>query len=245
MKLRDNFKQAAKELMDVPFRAQDSEPAPDPASTYVPEFVPEFTAEEAKESKETKETKEAQEAGEMRFQDTPQILSEHENFESSLVPLRPECTTIIAAGTIVRGSIESDCDVEMYGEIQGDIFTAKDVKLKGKIRGNVTGGNVDLHSIRMVGNVISSGNATLDADSEVEGDVIAESAVLNGNIRGNVQVAKRLSLASNAVICGYVSANKLIVEEGAVIHGEILIGKNMISPKSAVGTKAESGGSAS
>ena len=221
MKLRDNFKQAAKELMDGPFRAQDFEP------------VPEFTAVEAEETKE---------AGEIRFQDTPQIPGEPENFGSSPIPLRPESTTIIAAGTIVRGSIESDCDVEMYGEIQGDIVTAKDVKLRGKIRGNVTGGNVELHSIRMVGNVISTGNATLDADSEVEGDVIAESAVLNGNIRGNVQVAKRLSLASNAVICGYVSANKLTVEEGAVIHGEILIGKNMISPKPGAGAKVPAGG---
>lgn len=97
MKLRDNFKQAAKELLDGPFRSQDSEPAPAPTSTYVPELVPEFTAEEAKETKETKD------AGEMRFQNTPQILREPESFESSLVPLRPECTTIIAAGTIVRG----------------------------------------------------------------------------------------------------------------------------------------------
>lgn len=231
MGLRDNFKQAAKELMDGPdaSRPRGSAPTPAPASTDAAESVPEFTAEET------------------RPQDISQILDGLEGFESSYGSAAPaetgrfsEPATIIAAGTIIRGSIESDCDMELYGEVQGDIITTKDLKLKGKIKGNATGGNVELYSIRMVGNITASGSATLDADSEVEGDVTAESVVLNGKIRGNVQVAKRLSLESDAVICGRVSAGKLAVKEGAIIQGEVLIGKSMMSHKPAAGEKKES-----
>lgn len=46
MGLRDNFKQAAKELMDGPDTSRSQDPAPAPDSTLVPESVPEFAAEE-------------------------------------------------------------------------------------------------------------------------------------------------------------------------------------------------------
>ena len=47
----------------------------------------------------------------------------------------------------------------------------------------------------------------------------------------NVQVASRLALENNAIICGHVSAEKRAVDEGAVIQGEILISKSAVPPK--------------
>lgn len=148
------------------------------------------------------------------------------------IPEEPvERVTIIAPGTVIRGSVESDCNVEVYGEVQGDIVTTRDLKLKGKIQGNATGGNVELSGIHMVGDITAAGIATMDATSEVEGDVTAQSVILNGKIWGDVLVSNRLSLESSAVICGHVSAEKLSVDEGAVIQGEVLIGKNVAPPR--------------
>lgn len=153
-------------------------------------------------------------------------------FSRSYEPAAPqELTTIIAPGTIIRGSVESDTSMELYGEVQGDIVTTKDLKLKGKIQGNATGCNVELYSIHMVGNITASGTAMLDSESEVEGDVTAESLVLNGKIQGDVQVSKRLSLEGSATIVGRVAAERLSVDEGAIIQGEILIGKSVLPPK--------------
>lgn len=121
--------------------------------------------------------------------------------------------------------------MEVYGEVQGDITTVKDLTLKGKVQGNATGGNVDASGLQMVGNIVASGIATIDSGSEVEGDVAAESMTLNGSIWGDVKVSTLLSLESSAVISGYVSADKLSVSEGAIIQGEILIGKKMLPPK--------------
>lgn len=245
MGLRDNFRQAAKELMDGPdaSRSRGYEPPPQPAPVPdppAPEPAPVYTAPEPA----------APESGGIQSQDVTQALNELESFMNSYNSTQPSPAesqrveyarpmeprgdvSIIAPGTIIRGSVESDCDMELYGEVQGDITTSKDLKLKGKIQGNATGGNVELYSIRMVGNVTATGSVMLDADSEVEGDVTAESVILNGKIRGNVQVSKRLALEGSAVICGRVSADKLSVDEGAVIQGEILIGKSMMPPKPA------------
>lgn len=202
MGLRDNFKQAAKELIDGPRppQSQGYQPAPETPPVYSrePEARPEF--------------------------DPPDF--------TDYIPQEPkEFATVIAPGTIVRGTVESEGSVEVYGEVQGDITTVKDLTLKGKVQGNATGGNVDASGLQMVGNIVASGIATIDSGSEVEGDVAAESMTLNGRIWGDVKVSTLLSLESSAVISGHVSADKLAVSEGAIIQGEILIGKKMLPPK--------------
>lgn len=204
MGLRDNFKQAAKELIDGPGAPQPqgyeppSPPEPTPVYSREPEVMPDYTP--------------------------PDYMDR--------IPEEPrEIATVIAPGTVIHGSVESECDVEVYGEVQGDIVTSRDLKLKWKVQGNATGGNVEVSGLHMVGNIVTIGAATMDSSSEVEGDVTAKSMILNGKVWGNVQVANRLTLESSAVICGHVSAEKLSVDEGAVIQGEILIGKNMLPPK--------------
>lgn len=214
MGLRDNFKQAAKELIDGPSpRTPQSQgyqsrqgyqggyqPAPETPPVYSrePESMPEYP---------------------------PPDFTSH-------IPEEPEeLTTIIAPGTIVRGTIESECSVEVYGEVQGDITTGKDLILKGKVQGNATGGNVEASGLQMVGNIVASGIASMDSGSEIEGDVTAESMTLNGRIWGDVKVATLLSLESSAVISGHVTVDKLAVAEGAIIQGEVLVGKKMLPPK--------------
>lgn len=209
MGLRDNFKQAAKELIDGPRppQSQGYQPAPETPPVYSrePEARPEF--------------------------DPPEPEFDPPDF-TDYIPQEPkEFVTVIAPGTIVRGTVESEGSVEVYGEVQGDITTVKDLTLKGKVQGNAMGGNVDASGLQMVGNIVASGIATIDSGSEVEGDVAAESMTLNGSIWGDVKVSPLLSLESSAVISGYVSADKLSVSEGAIIQGEILIGKKMLPPK--------------
>lgn len=223
MGLRDNFRQAAKELMDGPEASRPrsyAPPRPEPIQEETPMFVP---------SPEPTPVY-TPEPDPVYVPDPPRMPDS--SFGRSFQPSPPqELTTIIAPGTIIRGSVESDTSMELYGEVQGDITTTKDLKLKGKIQGNATGGNVELYSIHMMGNVTATGTAMLDAESEVEGDVTAESLILNGKIQGDVQVSKRLSLEGSAIIVGRVAAERLSVDEGAIIQGEILIGKSVLPPK--------------
>lgn len=202
MGLRGNFKQAARELIDGPRPPQSQGYQP------APEPPPVYSREP-----------------EARPEYTPPEFTDY-------VPEEPkQFTTVIAPGTIIRGTVESEGNVEVYGEVQGDITTAQDLTLKGKVLGNATGGNVEASGLQMVGNIVASGIATIDSGSEVEGDVTVESMTLNGKIWGDVKVSTLLSLESSAVISGHVSADKLAVSEGAIIQGEILIGKKMLPPE--------------
>lgn len=191
MGLKDNFRQAAKELMEGPeatrprgYAEPRAEPPLEPSKPFIPGPV-----------------------------------------------AAPELTTIIAPGTVIRGSVESNSNMELYGEIQGDIVTTKDLKLRGKIQGNATGCNVELYNIHMLGNLTASENATMDSESEIEGDVTADSLTLNGKVWGDIRVSQRLVLESSAVVCGRVAAERLSVDDGAIIQGEVLIGQSVLPPK--------------
>lgn len=122
MGLRDNFKQAARELIDGRdnTRSQDYNRQPETPPVYY---------------HETTET--AQETTSSRYMD-------------SIPDQPPEMSTVIAPGTVIRGTIESQCNVEVYGEVQGDITTAKDLKLQGSVQGNATGGNIAVSGLQLV-----------------------------------------------------------------------------------------------
>lgn len=189
MSLKNNFKQAAKELMDGPTK-------PEPA------------AGQADQEQRTQK---------------PATGARASRAEGASADA-PAPATVIAAGTVVRGSVQCEGNLELYGEIQGDIKGRRDVKLQGKLKGGVVGVNVTVHGLRMEGDLHASGMVQVAEGTVVEGDVEADSLILNGKVQGNVHVKKRLQIQPKGVVCGSVAADRLMVEEGAVIQGEVHIG---------------------
>lgn len=145
MGLRDNFRQAVKELVDGPESAPSGVPAHPPApGSGLPE------AEGLQHQETDQDLKEWERF--MNSYNSTQSGSTDGRFVEYTHPAEPKVeVSIIAPGTIVRGSIESECDLECYGEVQGDIVTTKDLRLRGKVQGNATGDNIELRGIRMVG----------------------------------------------------------------------------------------------
>lgn len=139
-----------------------------------------------------------------------------------LKPIRSEnATTLIAAGTVIRGSVQTEGDLDLQGEIQGDVQSNGTLKLHGKLAGNATGKNIELNGIHIEGDITADNQISIDGTSQVIGNVQSNYLVLNGKIKGDVKVQQRLTLEGQAVITGNVSAAKLIVAEGAVLQGEV------------------------
>lgn len=132
--------------------------------------------------------------------------------------------TEIGAETVIEGSVRTNGSLALYGAVHGNITGQGDLSICGRIEGNAEGKNIRLSGVRMTGNVTAHGMLDMDERSAVEGDVCAESFVLNGTVKGNVTVNGTLTMEQHAVITGGVTAGKLSVVEGAVISGEVRIG---------------------
>ncbi|MBP6432093.1 MAG: polymer-forming cytoskeletal protein [Ferruginibacter sp.] len=105
-------------------------------------------------------------------------------------------TTIIGAGTAITGNIDSNSDVRIDGKILGN------VKAKGKI--------------------------LIGPDGNVEGDVAGEQIDILGKITGVINANDLLQLRGKAIINGDVYAGKLQVEPTVTFNGKCHMGANVV-----------------
>lgn len=105
-----------------------------------------------------------------------------------------------AAKDIKAGSINI---VGLGTAINGDLETKGDIRIDGKITGDVK----------------SKAKVVVGETGEITGNINAESAEVCGNIIGDIITSEVLFLKETAIVSGNIRANKLVVENGAVIKG--------------------------
>ena len=110
--------------------------------------------------------------------------------------------------------------------LEGNIETYGNIRIEGKVTGNVK----------------SKSKVALGNSSHVQGNIIAQNADIEGEVKGRLEIAELLVLKATAVINGDIITGKLVVEPGAVFNGsckmgtstkEIKISENGLSERSA------------
>jgi cytoskeletal protein CcmA (bactofilin family) len=92
--------------------------------------------------------------------------------------------------------------------IKGDLTGNEDLVIEGKVEGKIT---------------LPSGQVTIGADGKVTADLSAKSVVIVGRVKGNVRATERAEIHSSGVLEGDVHAPRLVVQEGAVLKGSVLM----------------------
>ncbi|MFN8277139.1 MAG: polymer-forming cytoskeletal protein [Chitinophagales bacterium] len=104
----------------------------------------------------------------------------------------PKAMNQLGAGTVISGDLNSDADI----------------RIDGKINGNVT----------------TKGKLVLGSSGQIEGDVRCENGYIEGRINGRVEASELLILNKTALINGDLVIKKLVVEEGAKFNGKCTMG---------------------
>ena len=105
------------------------------------------------------------------------------------------------------------------------------------LEGNIeTFGNVRVEG-KLVGNVKTKSKAAFGPSAQVEGNVLAQNAEIEGHVSGTVEITDVLVLKSTAVVDGDIVTNKLIVESGASFNGSCKMG--MKSKEIQIGKSSE------
>ncbi len=89
--------------------------------------------------------------------------------------------------------------------VSGDCKAAGAIHVEGHVEGNVEAG----------ADVVIGKNAV------VRGDVTAENAVVSGRVEGNLTISSGLKVRASGRIEGDVDAQRMAMEEGAVINGNL------------------------
>ncbi|MCU0420724.1 MAG: polymer-forming cytoskeletal protein [Cyclobacteriaceae bacterium] len=106
-----------------------------------------------------------------------------------------------------------------------EISTSSNVIGKGTVlEGNIeTYGNIRIEG-KIIGNIKSKSKIALGNSSHIEGNIIAQNADIEGQVRGRLEISELLVLKATAVIHGDILAGKLVVEPGAVFNGTCKMG---------------------
>jgi cytoskeletal protein CcmA (bactofilin family) len=104
-----------------------------------------------------------------------------------------ETTSLIAAGTRIRGDIDFSGRLHVDGTIEG------------ALRGD--GENAVL---------------TISESAKIAGEILAPHIIINGTVTGDVSATQRLELASGARVEGNVYYKVMEMSAGAEINGKIL-----------------------
>ena len=98
--------------------------------------------------------------------------------------------------------------------ISGDISAQTDLRIDGKIIGNIT----------------CASKVVIGSASQIVGHIKCNDLTLEGKLKGNLEVNGVLFFRSTAVFEGEVKYKKLIVEEGATITGSLINVSSVVKP---------------
>ncbi len=130
-------------------------------------------------------------------------------------------TTIISRNTVIDGNVRSFANMSIDGNVKGNVETTKDIDLNGKIVGNIACNNASLRTSQIQGNIQMKGNAFMERDTLLIGDLTSTYANVNGKIKGNLAITGKAELKSDAVVFGDISASTITVNDGAIIQGYV------------------------
>ncbi len=129
--------------------------------------------------------------------------------------------TVISRNTVIDGNIRSFANMSIDGNIKGNVETTKDIDLNGKIVGNIACNNASLRTSQIQGNIQMKGNAFMERDTLLIGDLTSTYANINGKLKGNLSTTGKTELKSDAVVFGDISASTITVSDGAIIQGYV------------------------
>ena len=115
----------------------------------------------------------------------------------------------------VQGGADRPRATEAAGE--GVVTLGPDDRLEGKLvirSGLLVQGSLE-------GEVITSGDMTVEAGALVKAKVECRNLTVRGRVEGDVSARQRLRLSGSGFLQGSIRVNKLQVEDGATLNGSI------------------------
>lgn len=132
-------------------------------------------------------------------------------------------TTVIAPGTTLVGDMSTAGGLRIGGSVKGNLKVASMMELNGKVIGDIEASDAVIVGSVIRGNVTVANVLTMDGDTTIVGDVSAKNVDINGKVKGNLTVGERSHFQSNAVLVGNLMSGTVIIDEGAMLKGDISI----------------------
>lgn len=151
-------------------------------------------------------------------------IKEAESVKEDVETIKEEKDTesIISKSMIINGNIASESNTYVYGMVIGDITCNGHLYIAGTVTGTINADSLIVNSGRVNGSITVKNKVTIEDNSEMHGDIVANILNTNGFIDGNIN-ANEVVLLSKAVVNGDIYYQNLAIETGAKLKGIVNI----------------------
>lgn len=214
--MESNFRKALKEVMGVDKEKEQKEDvkSSDTVETKVEESTQKISQTEPNS------------AVEMKLESVKDAESKSNKYTSQNSFTQPTTgaeTAVITKATKVEGSLNTDSNIVIAGEMIGDVTSTNSVSTTGKILGNVTCKNFEGNNAKIEGDIKVENILIIKNNCDILGDISAKRIELSGRVKGNIVQSGEVFIAKEAYIIGNVTASTISIEKGAIIQGLIKI----------------------
>jgi len=161
------------------------------------------------------------------------IMPVKKNPDPSKQPVMPAPTalgsnkTYLAAGTVFKGDLYSEGDVEIAGDFEGNIVSKGVVVLHVSVTGNITAAELQLDHCHLNGDINVTESMIVGDGSYIRGSIFAKDAVIMGKVDGNITAKESIDLRATAIVNGDLTAKLLSCARNARLVGRMSICPDM------------------
>ncbi len=139
--------------------------------------------------------------------------------------------SVISKEMHLKGNCETDGQLRIEGKISGNV-TAHGIELvaSGSVDGDVIAAEkAKSAQVFIIGGLVTgavhAAQVEVRRGGKVHGGVVADEAVIHGQVHGGVLARNRLTLEETAEVEGDVHARRLALKEGGQVNGNISMGE--------------------
>lgn len=127
--------------------------------------------------------------------------------------------SVLTESMIINGNIATEGALEVRGRIVGNVEALGKLNITGEIQGNSQASEIYAEGARITGELRSQGSIKIGQNAVVLGNVYANSAVVAGAVRGDLDVRGPVILDTSAIVMGDIKSKSVQINNGAVIEG--------------------------
>jgi cytoskeletal protein CcmA (bactofilin family) len=128
-------------------------------------------------------------------------------------------TALITAGMSILGDIISEGSLELEGSVNGNIDILGKLNITGTVDGDSKAAEIFADNAKINGEIRSVGSVKIGQSTVIIGNIFANSAVIAGAVKGDIDVQGPVILDTSAIIMGNIKSKSVQINNGAVIEG--------------------------
>jgi cytoskeletal protein CcmA (bactofilin family) len=100
--------------------------------------------------------------------------------------------------------------------ILGDVSASEDLQIDGRVRGRV---------------LVKDATLVIGAQAEIDAELRGKRVRVHGTVKGTITASERIELSATAMVVGNLSAERVVMADGARFQGRIDMAARTIAAK--------------